>query len=151
MAGTTASPTAARRNRTLDDALLEARAAYVAQRAKSKAQHEAAQRQRPLETVERKLQLSLRVVNCSKIAPGGALARDVSEFVLNAQSFFEVLDGVRLVAEFMIGETQVVQYDRLLNTIADFYGLYFHSCCTDVMLIAVHDYHISCNLTVGSN
>src|SRR5215831_263164 len=42
MATTSASPTATRRNRTLDDALLEARATYVARRPKSKAQHEAA-------------------------------------------------------------------------------------------------------------
>src|SRR5215831_10193732 len=42
MATTSASPTATRRNRTLDDALLEARATYVARRQKSKAQHQAA-------------------------------------------------------------------------------------------------------------
>jgi len=39
---TIAPTTAARRNRTLDDALLEARETYVARRPKSKAQHEAA-------------------------------------------------------------------------------------------------------------
>src|SRR6201987_273964 len=39
---TIAPTTAARRNRTLDDALAEARAAYVARRPKSKTQHEAA-------------------------------------------------------------------------------------------------------------
>jgi len=39
---TIAPTTAARRNRTLDDALLEARESYVARRPKSKAQHEAA-------------------------------------------------------------------------------------------------------------
>src|SRR5262249_30275863 len=39
---TIAPTTAARRNRTLDDALHEARATYVARRPKSKAQHEAA-------------------------------------------------------------------------------------------------------------
>jgi glutamate-1-semialdehyde 2,1-aminomutase len=38
----TIAPTASRRNRTLDDALLEARESYVARRPKSKAQHEAA-------------------------------------------------------------------------------------------------------------
>ena len=47
MATTTASPTAARRNRTLDDALDEARATYVARRPKSKAQHEAARNVMP--------------------------------------------------------------------------------------------------------
>jgi glutamate-1-semialdehyde 2,1-aminomutase len=38
----TSTPTAVRRNRTLDDALAEARGSYVARRPKSKAQHEAA-------------------------------------------------------------------------------------------------------------
>jgi glutamate-1-semialdehyde 2,1-aminomutase len=47
MTTTTASPTAARRNRTLDDALDEARATYVARRPKSKAQHEAARNVMP--------------------------------------------------------------------------------------------------------
>ena len=47
MATTTAPPTAARRNRTLDDALEEARATYVARRPKSKAQHEAARNVMP--------------------------------------------------------------------------------------------------------
>jgi len=42
MKSTIASTTAVRRNRTLDDALLEARATYAARRPKSKAQHEAA-------------------------------------------------------------------------------------------------------------
>src|ERR1051326_4975791 len=39
---TIAPTTAARRNRTLDDALLEARESYAARRPRSKAQHEAA-------------------------------------------------------------------------------------------------------------
>ena len=57
MATTSASPTAARRNRTLDDALLEARATYVARRPKSKAQHQAARTVMPGGNTEMSVEL----------------------------------------------------------------------------------------------